>query len=332
MPYNGTVAQAILNISADNQVKIFGDPNPPLTVTYTGFVNGDTQASLTTQPTVTTTATASSPVGTYPITASGAASPNYLINYSDGILTVNPMKPQISYTNPAPYMVGTTISPLSPVNMGGPVGTSGTYVGSVIVRATNGLSNPTGMAVDANGNIYVANYGNNTVTEYSTAGTITSFTVGSKPVGIVFDASGNAYVLQQGTSSIVKYTGGLSGTATTIVTGLNTPSAITIDASGNLYVANTTGNGGRGSITKYTGSGGAPTLTINPPNSLFRSGGCLRFSWYCCRCCGNIYVSDENFDYGIFGATVDEYSATGTLGNVYNIGNNNAALSIDKFW
>ena len=48
----------------------------------------NTASSLTTQPTLTTTATAASPVGTYPITASGAASPNYTIGYVSGTLIV----------------------------------------------------------------------------------------------------------------------------------------------------------------------------------------------------------------------------------------------------
>ena len=50
-------------------------PCRTLTVSYSGFVNGDTSASLTTQPTVTTTATASSHVSgnPYTITASGAS-------------------------------------------------------------------------------------------------------------------------------------------------------------------------------------------------------------------------------------------------------------------
>ena len=57
--------------------KLYGAAVPALTATYSGFVNGNTASSLTTQPALTTTATAASPVGTYPITASGAASPNY---------------------------------------------------------------------------------------------------------------------------------------------------------------------------------------------------------------------------------------------------------------
>jgi hypothetical protein len=51
-------------------------------------VNNDTEASLTTPPTVTTTATSASPVGSYPITVSGAVSSNYEITYVNGTLTV----------------------------------------------------------------------------------------------------------------------------------------------------------------------------------------------------------------------------------------------------
>ncbi|WP_245235135.1 MBG domain-containing protein, partial [Pedobacter borealis] len=51
-------------------------------------MNGDTNTSLTAQPTVGTTAVTGSSVGTYPITASGAASSNYSISYTAGTLTV----------------------------------------------------------------------------------------------------------------------------------------------------------------------------------------------------------------------------------------------------
>ena len=85
-----TVAQAGLTITADNQTKVYGAALPTLTASYSGFVNGDTSASLTTQPTLTTTATASSPVGPYPITASGAVGANYSISDVSGTLTIIP--------------------------------------------------------------------------------------------------------------------------------------------------------------------------------------------------------------------------------------------------
>ena len=72
-----TVTPAALTITADNQTKVYGAALPTLTASYTGFVNGDTSASLTTQPTLSTTATASSHVAgsPYAITASGAVDP-----------------------------------------------------------------------------------------------------------------------------------------------------------------------------------------------------------------------------------------------------------------
>jgi sugar lactone lactonase YvrE len=84
-----TVTPAPLTVTVNNLSMMAGDAVPALTYKITGFVNGDTQASLSTLPTLTTTATSSSPPGHYPIVASGAASPNYAITYIDGTLTVS---------------------------------------------------------------------------------------------------------------------------------------------------------------------------------------------------------------------------------------------------
>ena len=85
-----TVTAAPLTITANNQTKVYGAALPTLTASYSGFVNGDTSASLTTQPTLTTTATASSHVAgsPYSITASGAVDSDYSISYVAGSLTV----------------------------------------------------------------------------------------------------------------------------------------------------------------------------------------------------------------------------------------------------
>jgi hypothetical protein len=88
LPGTYGVTTAPLTIKADDKSKTAGSVNPPLTYTPTGFVNGDTAVSLTTQPTLSTTSTTSSPAGAYPITASGASSPNYTIGYVPGTLTV----------------------------------------------------------------------------------------------------------------------------------------------------------------------------------------------------------------------------------------------------
>ncbi len=88
VPGTMTVGKANLTVTADNQTMPLGGPVPALTVSYSGFVNGDIASSLTTQPTATTTAHANSPAGTYPITPQGGSSPNYTFSYVNGTLTV----------------------------------------------------------------------------------------------------------------------------------------------------------------------------------------------------------------------------------------------------
>ena len=45
-----TVTPAGLTITADDQTKVYGAALPTLTASYSGFVNGDTAASLTIRP------------------------------------------------------------------------------------------------------------------------------------------------------------------------------------------------------------------------------------------------------------------------------------------
>src|SRR5208337_4294452 len=63
-----SVSPAHLTVTADNQTKIQGNPNPTLTYTLSGFVNGDTSSVVSGAATLSTTATTSSPPGSYPIT------------------------------------------------------------------------------------------------------------------------------------------------------------------------------------------------------------------------------------------------------------------------
>jgi pectin methylesterase-like acyl-CoA thioesterase len=87
-----TVDKANLTVTADNKSKVYGAAIPDLTVSYSGFVNGETNSALTTAATATTPATSASVVGTYAITASGATSSNYTFSYVDGTLTVDKAK------------------------------------------------------------------------------------------------------------------------------------------------------------------------------------------------------------------------------------------------
>jgi subtilisin-like proprotein convertase family protein len=94
-----TINPAALTITANNTNKVYGAALPAFTASYSGFVNGDTTNSLTTQVTLGTAASASSPVGAYAITASGAADTNYNISFVNGTLTVNPAALTITANN-----------------------------------------------------------------------------------------------------------------------------------------------------------------------------------------------------------------------------------------
>ena len=54
------VTPVALAITAADQSKVYGANLPTLTASYSGFVNGDTPASLNAQPTLSTIATATS--------------------------------------------------------------------------------------------------------------------------------------------------------------------------------------------------------------------------------------------------------------------------------
>jgi MBG domain (YGX type) len=69
---------------------VAGEAVPELTASYSGFVNGDSPASLTTLPVLSTTATSASPPGSFTILVSGAGSPDYTITLVGGKLTVSP--------------------------------------------------------------------------------------------------------------------------------------------------------------------------------------------------------------------------------------------------
>lgn len=82
------VARAALTVTAPSATRFLGAGNPTLTPSYSGFVNGDTASSLTSPATCSTTATVASPVGTYPVTCTGAAAANYAVTEVPGTLTV----------------------------------------------------------------------------------------------------------------------------------------------------------------------------------------------------------------------------------------------------
>jgi hypothetical protein len=83
-----TITKAPLAVIAESCSREQGHENPELKILYNGWKNGEDESVLLTKPIATTTATAESPVGQYPITVSGGEAQNYSFAYVNGVLTV----------------------------------------------------------------------------------------------------------------------------------------------------------------------------------------------------------------------------------------------------
>ncbi len=85
-----TIKQRTLIVTAQSASRLYGEENPELTISYSGFVNDETKDVLDVEPTVSTTATIQSKAGTYDIRVNGGRAINYALNYQNGQLSITP--------------------------------------------------------------------------------------------------------------------------------------------------------------------------------------------------------------------------------------------------
>jgi N-acetylneuraminic acid mutarotase len=158
------------------------------------------------------------------------------------------------------------------------------------------LFSPFGVAVDASGNLYIADSGNNLIRKVTASTGIITTVAGNgtggysgdsgaatgaelnSPFGVAVDASGNIYIVDSGNNRIRKVTAStgiittVAGNGTAGYSGdsgagtsaeLNSPFGVAVDASGNLYIADTynlvirTVTASTGIITTVAGNGTA---------------------------------------------------------------------------
>lgn len=117
---------------------------------------------------------------------------------------------------------------------------------SASFAAVRQIVTPAGLAVDASGNLYVANFGRNDILIYNssfvqeTAKTITNGIAG--PQGVAFDQYGNLWVSNFNASnggsngSITEYTNRVLQTSNTITNDVQGPLSIAFDGLNNLWV------------------------------------------------------------------------------------------------
>ncbi len=110
--------------------------------------------------------------------------------------------------------------------------------GSASFAATNPLNDPTALALDAAGNLWVVNQGTNSILKFNPSYVLQSSSTITQgldtPTGIAFDPSGNLWVVNSGSSSVTEYTNGVQNTAATL--SMNSPSSIAIDGLANIWV------------------------------------------------------------------------------------------------
>ena len=200
-----------------------------------------------------------------------------------------------------------------------------TYAGDGGAATNASLDEPTGVALDASGNLYIADLINNRIRKVDTNGIITtvagngfSSSLGdgglatnawlAAPQGVALDACGDLFIADQGNNRIREV--GTNGIITTVAgngsgtyagdggaatsASLHNPSGVALDAAGNLYIADSqncrirkvdtnhiittvVGNGNAG----YSGDGGAATrVSLNAPAGV------------ALVAAGNLYIAD----------------------------------------
>jgi len=138
------VYPAVLKVTATSLTSVYGQPIPPLTYAYSGFVNNETAAVINGIPSLSTTAATGSNAGNYPITVSTGTltTANYSFLYVSGVLTIQP-------ANQAALIL-TTSSPLT-YNQSEPLSaTGGTTNGAITYAVTGGPCTITGAQLTAN--------------------------------------------------------------------------------------------------------------------------------------------------------------------------------------
>jgi MBG domain-containing protein/YDG domain-containing protein/galactose oxidase-like protein len=123
--------------------KVYGDPLPAFSVTYAGFVGGETAAVLTGALGFTTSATATSPVpGPYLIMPSGLSSTNYAITFVPAVLNVVKATPAFSNLSSPTILYGTaSVTVSGTISYVPPAGPAVFPTGSVSVTL-NGVTQP----------------------------------------------------------------------------------------------------------------------------------------------------------------------------------------------
>ena len=164
------------------------------------------------------------------------------------------------------------------------------WIGSEMLVG-NGLNSPSAVAADGNGNLYIADTGNNRILkETLSAGSYTQSVVPtstlSSPDGVAVDGSGNVYIADYFNNQVLKETpSGATYIESTVGSGTPKPLAVAVDGSGNVYVLTSYATGEPQQILKETLSAGNYTPSQVIPANYYFTGVAVDGN-------GNVYFSE----------------------------------------
>ena len=254
LPGTLTISPAPLTITADNQSRPYGQPNPALTASFSGFANGDTPASLTGALNCTTTATAASPAGSYSISCSGLSSTNYTISNVPGQLTVTGTSLTITGSNAS--------RPYGQANPAFTASFTGFVNGDDASVLTGVLNCTTTATTGSPAGNYPINCSGLSSTTYTIAYIPGQLTITPAPLGITANNASRRYG-QANPAFTAGFTGFVNGETISALTGaLSCASAATISSpvAGSPFAINCSGL----SSTNYTISYIPGQLTVTP--------------------------------------------------------------------
>jgi len=206
-----TVDKALLLVKADDKSKVYGDADPALTATMSGFRYDDT-ASVVSGMRLSTASGAQAGVGTHPIVVIDASADNYALRFVPGVLTVDPAV--LSYVaTPMVQLQNTPAQPLSG-------SLTGFAYGDTLANATTGTlsfstattpRSPAGRYAIQGGGLSAANYRFVQADSNETALTVLASPVELRPAmfrEVTFESS-NVYEKNFGTPHLCVGTGPL---------------------------------------------------------------------------------------------------------------------------
>jgi len=196
-------------------------------------------------------------------------------NYAAGasctlILQFSPTVPGIS--NGGVEILSSSGRPLATIYLSGTgLGPGLTIDPGLVTAAGGGFNSPEAVAIDAAGDTFYADPGNNSVLEFK-PGSTTPIDIGtglSEPAGVAVDGAGDVLIADTGNNRIVEVpmvNGALSNSAQTALPttlageALQGPTGIAVDGAGDLFIADTGNN--RVVAVPYNGSWNSSAATV----------------------------------------------------------------------